>query len=108
MNLKKIIATTTCTAALCLITTGAMASDTEAKGRELINALGCKGCHQFEGSGGNLGPALDEVGERLDEQALKEVITDPKSVNPGTMMPAYGHLKEEEIAAMVDFLSKQE
>lgn len=108
MILKKIIATTTCTAALCLIASGALASDTEAKGRELVNALGCKGCHQLEGSGGKLGPALDEVGARLDEQALHKIITDPKSVNPGTMMPAYGHLKEKEIAALVDFLSKQE
>jgi cytochrome c2 len=107
MNVKKAAAAIACAAALSLVAAGAMAEENEAKGRELISALGCKGCHQFDGSGGKLGPNLDEVGQRLDEEALRKVITDPKSVNPGTMMPAYDHLKSEEIDALVEFLSNQ-
>jgi len=39
---------------------------------------------------GNLGPALDGVGDRLSLEALRQHLTDPAHFNPDTVMPAYG------------------
>jgi cytochrome c2 len=84
----------------------ALAAD-EAQARNLINSLGCKGCHSFEGSGGALGPALDEVGKRLDENQLEAKLLQPKASNPNSMMPSYGHLSQDNLAALVEFLHQQ-
>jgi len=79
----------------------------DAKARGLINSLGCKGCHSFEGSGGTLGPALDGVGKRLSKEQIKTKMLDPKGTNPASMMPAYGHLATADIEALIDFLADQ-
>ena len=91
-------------AAMLLMAGTATASDDEARGRELINSLGCKGCHQVEGAGGKLGPSLDDIGERYNKEEIAKHITDPKSFNPNSMMPSYGHLKEEDLEALVKYL----
>lgn len=77
----------------------------EARGRELLNALGCKACHQLEGSGGSLGPALDGVGQRLSAEQINKQIAEPSTANPSTMMPSYAHIPEEDLKALVEFLS---
>jgi len=79
----------------------------DAKARGLLNSLGCKGCHSFEGSGGTLGPALDGVGKRLNKEQINTKMLDPKSTNPASMMPTYGHLATEDLDALIDFLAEQ-
>lgn len=79
----------------------------DAQARNLINSLGCKGCHSFEGSGGTLGPALDGIGKRLDKDRIKSKMLSPKASNPASMMPAYGHLSQEDLTALIDFLADQ-
>jgi cytochrome c553 len=91
---------------LVSLATPALAAD-EAQARNLINALGCKGCHRFEGSGGALGPALDGVGKRLTEKQLEAKFLNPKASNPNSMMPAYTHLEKEDLAALIEFLEQQ-
>lgn len=83
----------------------AMADDAKARG--LINSLGCKGCHTFEGSGGSIGPALDGAGKHLSEDQIREKLLEPKKSNPKSMMPAYGHLAKEDVDALTDFLAAQ-
>jgi len=83
----------------------ALATD-DARAMELINALGCKGCHQIDGNGGTLGPALNGVGTRLKEKAIREQLLDPRSKKPGTMMPAFAHLPEKDLKVLVDYLSR--
>lgn len=79
----------------------------DARARNLINSLGCKGCHSFEGSGGTLGPALDNIGKRLSEDQIKSKMLSPKASNPASMMPAYGHLSQEDLSALIEFLASQ-
>lgn len=55
--------------------------------RPALFANVCVGCHTLEGKGGNVGPALDGVGNRLTEAQLATWLADPQAVKPGTAMP---------------------
>ena len=57
-------------ACLCLTTATAPADEIESRGRALLNGLGCKACHSFEGQGGRIGPSLDTVGKRMGDDRL--------------------------------------
>jgi cbb3-type cytochrome oxidase cytochrome c subunit len=87
-----------------LLASPAMAAGDEARGRELINSSGCKGCHKIEGQGGTLGPALDGVGKRLNPDQLRQQLVNPKARNPSSTMPSFSHLPKKDLQAMVDFL----
>lgn len=50
----------------------------------------CAACHSYGGKGGNVGPALDGVGDRYTEADLRAWLADPQSVKPGTAMPNLG------------------
>jgi ubiquinol-cytochrome c reductase cytochrome b subunit len=82
----------------------ALAADDNTRAEELIYSLGCKGCHQINGSGGTMGPALDGVGSRLKGKDIREQLRNPKSKNPGTMMPAFANLPEKDLKVLVDYL----
>jgi mono/diheme cytochrome c family protein len=73
-------------------------------GAEVFKAQGCRGCHQLDGIGGSLGPALDKVGKRLDQERLRQQLRAPKEVNPSSIMPAYGHLTSADLQALIDYL----
>lgn len=93
-------------AALALfLATPSFAAKDSASAVDLLNSLGCKGCHRLNGEGGTLGPALDQVGAQLNEQRIRSQLLDPKSVNPGSLMPSFAHLSEQEIDTLVDYLS---
>jgi len=53
----------------------------------------CLLCHEVrsldEPSQGNIGPALDDVGARLSESALRLRLVDGTKINADTAMPAY-------------------
>lgn len=90
---------------LALLSAPGFAADA-ARGKELINSLGCKGCHKLDDKGGTVGPALEKVGSRLSEAQLRQKLLDPKATNPKSMMPAYKHLPEKDIEAMVEFMEE--
>ena len=92
-------------AALVLVMAApALAAEDSSRGLELLNSLGCKGCHRINGAGGTLGPALDGVGKRLNAQSIRRQLLDPKSLKPGSVMPSFGHLPEQDINTLVDYL----
>lgn len=66
----------------------------------------CKGCHMIGGSGGNLGPALDEValkGYGIEYQI--QHLVEPASKMPGSAMPSQRALfNDEELAQVAAFL----
>lgn len=103
MKMNRLIKLAT-TAVLSLgLAAPALAVD-EARARELINSLGCKGCHQLAGEGGTLGPAFDGMGKRLQEKEIREQLVNPRAKNPGSMMPAFASLPEKDVKTLVDYL----
>ena len=84
-------------AAPCILSPTGAAS---LSGKDLVDRLGCLGCHSLHGRGGNRGPAWDGVGSRLTPEAIKKQIVTPKG-----RMPSFAQIKPEELKALVDYLS---
>jgi len=73
-------------------------------GRPLVFQQTCIACHSVGGAGGNVGPALDGVGERFDADYLERWLRDPASVRPGTQMPQLG-LSDAQVTELVTYLA---
>jgi mono/diheme cytochrome c family protein len=81
----------------------------------LLRDQTCLSCHQLEGEGGPIGPAFDDVGARLDADAIRRSILDPNAdTSPGyesvagTMPATFGRqLTAAQLEALVDFLARQ-
>jgi mono/diheme cytochrome c family protein len=59
-----------------------------AKARSLLrDRLPCLGCHQLDGEGGRIGPALSNLGARRSPAFVLGMIVDPEATLPGTAMP---------------------
>lgn len=69
----------------------------------LIERKGCLVCHNLNGKGGRKGPPLQHVAAWSDPERMRAYISDPKSVNPGSVMPR-PRLKDEELDAIVEYL----
>lgn len=74
--------------------TPAAATANVERGRKLLlnrQETGCVLCHVVPGikDGGDMGPSLVGVSERLSPDLLRQRIADPRLINPDTFMPAY-------------------
>jgi len=67
----------------------------------------CAACHAVGGRGGNVGPALDGLANRMDPETLDRWLANPQAVRPGTAMPNLG-LSDEVRAELVAWLSTLE
>ena len=92
---------------ICLLLCGAVAHAAEGmaptpaaatanieRGRKLLlnrQETGCVLCHVVPGlkDGGDMGPSLVGVAQRLSPDMLRQRIADPRLINPQTFMPAY-------------------
>jgi len=63
----------------------------------------CVGCHAVGGVGGVVGPALDGVAGRYTDPELREWLSDPQSVKPGTTMPDL-NLSSSDLDAVTAYL----
>jgi ubiquinol-cytochrome c reductase cytochrome b subunit len=73
----------------------------EREGAVVFQDKQCRNCHSIGGSGGQRGPALDDIATRMTPGDLRY-----KVVTGGGNMPAYGkNLSPPEIEALVSFLS---
>ncbi len=73
------------------------------QGARLFHAEGCQFCHAFAGEGGQRGPSLTGVGDRLTQEQITISI-----LNGRRNMPAYGNtLTPEELNALVAFLQSR-
>jgi ubiquinol-cytochrome c reductase cytochrome b subunit len=75
------------------------------RGKAVFQSRGCSGCHKINGQGGAIGPELS--GNTLkgrDSQWLVDQITNPKSHNPNSIMPASTDLGKEQLSDLVSFL----
>lgn len=64
----------------------------------------CVACHSVDGRGGNVGPALDDVGDRRDAEYLGRWLRNPAAVKQGTAMPQLP-LSDEQIESLTTYLS---
>lgn len=96
--------------------TGAAAGDIIARGKDQYDLQECYNCHKLFGEGGKKrGPVLDNIGNLMTAEQLKEKIIDPKSwkaegfdkqYEKGKMPDKYKDLMfPEEIDALVAFLA---
>ena len=74
-----------------------------ARGQELFEDLGCRGCHRLEGRGNTIGPDLDQVGRRRTPGWLVRHFREPAVVTPGSAMPPLD-LADDEIDALTVFM----
>jgi len=76
-------------------------------GEELFRKEGCINCHRFKGEGGGVGPDLTGLAQRRSDAWMKEHIRNPRSHNPYSQMPSFGHLSGREIKAIIRYLKKR-
>jgi cytochrome c oxidase subunit 2 len=86
-----------------------------ARGAELFIADGCGGCHTIRGTsaGGVIGPDLTHVGSRQglgagllanDPPGFLRWIQHTESIKPGSTMPSFGMLPEDDLRALAAYL----
>jgi len=80
-------------------------SESSKRGAQLLNSLGCIGCHRVNGTGGVIGPELSpDVVRGKSPQWLTIQIRDPKAHYPNSIMPSFSSLSDGQINDIVDFL----
>ena len=91
--------------ALVMLPTWLAAEETSGtEARRLFNALGCKGCHLFEGQGGSLAPALDDIGSRMTRSQIIRHLEAHAEARGPEFMPSYSTTSKEELELLSDFL----
>lgn len=58
-------------------------------GEQLVEQHACRACHVIRGTGGTVGPSLDSLFSRRDEQYVREQISSPTLHNPASVMPPH-------------------
>lgn len=71
----------------------------------VVKKYACTACHTIGDRGGTVGPVLNNVGYRRDEQWLRKWLKEPNDVKNGTPMPQFP-LTEDELDEAVGLLSK--
>jgi mono/diheme cytochrome c family protein len=77
--------------------------DLAQEGRRLYTEYRCWYCHRLEGSGGFIGPNLDNVGFRRTPEWMAHHFRDPREVSPGTKMLNL-RLEDKEVTALVSYM----
>jgi len=77
-------------------------------GRTLYRQEGCFMCHRLNGEGGKVGPDLtvEWTRGRSDEWLIGH-FKDPPAYTPGSIMPAFKNLTDEQLKALTAFLQSQ-
>jgi mono/diheme cytochrome c family protein len=77
----------------------------EPRGAKLFRRERCYECHTIAGAGGGAGPDLSAVGSRRSKEYITAQIRNPKSHNPDSNMPSFGHLPQKDIEDLAAYLS---
>jgi cbb3-type cytochrome oxidase cytochrome c subunit len=77
-----------------------------ARGQQVFEESGCRGCHKLGGAGGVLGPELDKVGARRSADWLKKHFLSPAQVTPGSAMPPQ-KFADADLQAIILFMLSQ-
>jgi mono/diheme cytochrome c family protein len=66
----------------------------------------CRDCHKIGKQGGETGPELTPTGGKPRSRSfVRQVIRQPASLFPGTVMPPHRDLSGKQIEALIDFLA---
>lgn len=77
-------------------------------GRKLYRQEGCMGCHELDGEGGKVGPGLTLEGTRgRSDEWLVGHFKDPGAYTPGSVMPSFNQLADDQLHALTVFLQKE-
>lgn len=77
------------------------------RGRDVYQQNGCGNCHGIDGAKATVGPDLDGVHKVHPEPDWYiGFIRDPSKTNPGTVMPAFPSLTQEELRSLAEYLRK--
>jgi menaquinol-cytochrome c reductase cytochrome b/c subunit len=75
------------------------------KGANLFAESGCTACHSYLGTGGSIGPELTAEGAKgKGIQFQIDHLKCPSCVNPGSTMPPFSSLGEDNLRALATFL----
>lgn len=82
-----------------------------ARGQELANSLGCRGCHGFEegespallGDAKDVAPNLSNVAEKTNARWMYHWLKDPRGYSPESRMPSL-RLSDDEARALASYL----
>jgi len=76
------------------------------RGGEVFRRSRCVTCHEVNGRGGTLGPALTHVGAKTSRDWLYSWIRDPHRFQPKTLMPRF-RLTDDEARDLAAYLSSE-
>ena len=77
-------------------------------GKTLYKQEGCFMCHLLNGEGGRVGPDLTTEGDRgRTQEWLVGHFKDPSAYVPGSVMPPFKNLTDEQLKALTEFLQNQ-
>ena len=71
---------------------------------QLIESLGCRGCHRIQGYGGSLAGDLTGVGSRMTMTEITEFLSTHPRPDERQLMPSYATLSSEEIDTLSTYL----
>ena len=69
--------------------------------------LGCRACHRHGGEGGQLGPSLAGIGQRMTRRELRHTLMSRDETDDQRHMPSYDYLSEPELQQLLDILEQQ-
>ncbi len=72
-------------------------------GKTLFEKSGCVACHALHGTGGSVGPALDNLFKNRSIDYVKGQIINPKTNNPTSIMPSYP-FSEGQVQSVIEYL----
>ena len=76
------------------------------KGGEVFRGARCVTCHEVNGRGGTLAPALTHVGAKASRDWLYSWIRDPHRFQPRTLMPRF-RFTDEQVRDLAAYLSSE-
>jgi nitric oxide reductase subunit C len=74
-------------------------------GAAVFQTKGCMNCHSLHGTGGTVGPALDDVGRHKTMEEIEHFVRNPKAFDPKAKMPPQKELTDRELEEVARFLS---
>lgn len=82
-------------------------ADADIKAGYIVFQKNCQPCHSINLDGGNVGPELNvpkNITEYWRESDIRSLIVDPSTYRWGSRMPAFSHLSENELDALLAYI----